>query len=483
MILFRQPPDACRLFVTNIPLRPSWDELRLKLIASCENTLLVHSVRMHTETRTELVDEYVEDQADPTAFPTQTQQSMPVDTQPSAQAQAPTWSPDLEAGAAPRIAPNYNIKVSHAANANLNSNSLHQNQQLQQPSIAASNPINSNASAGAEHVVGPIDATQSVPIQRSTCRPRCRTETHQFKWATIAYYCVEDATTAKQRLNNLRTAPKQSRKRSRNAPLQQDDLLSTQMPMQTQASTQVNASGGVAHSRSGNDESRSSRLRVRFFRRLRPIHSPPSHSCLAYADCINLCNYLLGFNAWSCCIDEIRPFSVEKGDEEIEQQDVFVQQLAAPAPKPANKATNSLASANNTTEDDQSSTQVSDPDSGTTDIESTSTQVASRSPSAYSRQIDAARQAAKANNYQGSYTATVSLHVRHAGGSQLTATACAHSDALTLRNRFAGAQRGDASSTAHASCKKRAVTNAYRVLFHNLAIVRLADGKCAVLRI
>lgn len=44
----------------------------------------------------------------------------------------------------------------------------------------------------------------------------------------------------------------------------------------------------------------------------------PSAVCLPFPLCVNVANYFLGFNNWSCCIIEIRRFNVDKGDEDIE---------------------------------------------------------------------------------------------------------------------------------------------------------------------
>lgn len=431
VILFRQPPDSCKLFVTNIPLRPSWDELRLKIVASCNDTLLVHSVRMHTETRTEEID------IDGDDLESNLQDDEMISNEATQNAQA----------VAQKVAQAYSNAASNS-NASL---------------------VSVDQSAAA--LAAPVASTQSAR--------RSRTETRQFKWATVAYYCKDDAMTACKRLNNMRTGPRASRKRSRQ-PDSNDDTMSTQLqtqlPVPTQPNTQINRN--EQSSAVSRNEDRSNRLRARFFRRSRPVRVPPSHSCLAFADCVNVCNYILGFNCWSCSIDEIRPFSIEKGDEEIEEREVFAQQLAE-----------STANKNVAPDTDA---QTIDPEAENIDIENISTQsegrstqtqtvaVAPQSPSAYSLQQSAIRQSAKARNYEGSYTATVSLHVRHGGGNRLTASACAHSDVMSKSNRFSGAMKGDASSTSHASCKKRAVTNAYRVLFHNLAIVRLADGRCAV---
>ena len=386
VILFRQPSDSCKLFVTGIPLRESWDELRIRIIASCKNELLVHSVRLHRESKTEYIPSI----------------------EPEPEPEPESIQPD-------------------AALSNASAQGDRDDQKMQADNINDSIDLISLTAPNAQ-------LTQSS-ISTST-----RYETREFKWAIIQYYCRDDALTAKRRLHLLRTTAPSKRSQS-------------------------------------NRHDNSNCLRVNMFRRSRPASINPLHLPLAFHECVNVCNYFLGFNAWSCEVDEIRPYSVEAGDEKLEEDDAFAQQMsAAPSRQGRDEDTAS-----------QASTDESDSEAAVHPVPTMSSQSNSRSlpmpTSAYANQARQARAAAKARSYQGSYTAQVSLHLRHMGGTKLTAKSCAHSDSLMSGIRFVGSSRSDASSNALSSCKKRAVTNAYRLLFHRLAIVRLASGKCCVSQI
>jgi len=271
----------------------------------------------------------------------------------------------------------------------------------------------------------------------SSSRPFSGVSSIGYTWGYVQFYSVYEATFAMKRLNGtaLIDLPKPI--------LDMNPDTATDGSNSSESSDSSFSSSSIS-SFVSNPRSFRSRLRICFLRRRHAPRIRSSHFPLSHQKCVQLANYFLNFNAYSCSVNWIRPFQPEN-DKWIESEKQHNNSQKTPIP-----STSASAPAQQSSITYYSSS-------------SSSSSCLSRSlPSS----VFSSSSSSSSIRYRNSFTAEVSLSIRT-------------SSTPFLSWGVGHPLPGERAFLA----KKKAVSAAYQRLWHELAIIRLANGKVDVRQI